>query len=263
MRNAIQRISADGTLPVEAVQQRPQRPGQKRPVRKPARRREAESRHVLDALDRQRRKRLARTRAASARTAASESPGSTSNGSRAPSPRACSASGSAPRSSGSSCRNLYTGIRHRADVRLAHHDAAAGRQHAHRLVEEPARRRHVMEHVEQHQRADAAVLERQRLGAGFAVVPRRAHQVGQLDARDELAREARPRSELDPAAPAPAAAARRATRAYRSALSVRSARFFCPGPPVLLEPLQRARPQLVRQLRGHALALRIRGVTRT
>ena len=58
-------------------------------------------------------------------------------------------------SSGSSWKQLVDGVRHRADVRLAHHDAPARAQHAHRLGEEARRRRQVVEHVEQHQRAQA------------------------------------------------------------------------------------------------------------
>ena len=119
-----------------------------------------------------------------------------------------------------------------------------------------------MEHVEQHQRADAAVVERQRLGAGFAIVPGRAHQVRQLDAGDEFAREARPRSELDPAAER---LRRQLGGDARVQIGVERAQraVLRPGAPVLLEPLQRARPQLLGQRRRRDAAFAPATLTRT
>ena len=140
---------------------------------------------------------------------------------------------------------LVDGVRQRADVRLAHHDPPAGAQRPLRLARRTGRGvRQVVEHVEQHQRAQHAVRERERVGAHLAVVPRGARDVGQLQVRDELAREPGARPELD-------ARAQRGRRQRRGdapvPLGVQRAqgRVRVPGPPVLLEAGDGARPLLL------------------
>ena len=143
---------------------------------------------------------------------------------------------------------LVDRIGHRADVRLAHHDAPARRQHARRFLEELPRRRQVMEHVEQHERADAAIVERHRLGVDLTVEPRRAHQIGQLHVGDGVAREPGPRSQLDPA---PARPRRQLARDPLVQRRIQHAESPVLGPhaPVPFEPFQRLRLQRLAQRR--------------
>src|SRR5450432_2574188 len=55
-----------------------------------------------------------------------------------------------------------------------------------------------MEHVEQDQRGDAPVGKRKIVGAHGAVMPGSGDQIGELQIGDELARETRSGTELDP-----------------------------------------------------------------
>ena len=149
---------------------------------------------------------------------------------------------------------LVDRVGHRADVWLAHHDAPARRQHARRFFEEFPRRRQVMDHVEQHERADAAIVERHRLGVDLTVEPRRAHQIGQLHVGNRVAGEPGARSQLDPP---PAGPRRQLARDPPVQRRIQHAESPVLGPhaPVPFEPLQRLRLQRLAQRRR---GLRIR-----
>ena len=85
-------------------------------------------------------------------------------------------------SSGSSWSSLYTG--YDSGLMYGSHITMRppGRSTRTASAKKLRRRRQVVEHVEQHQRAQARVREWQRVRARLAVVPGGAHEVGQLDA---------------------------------------------------------------------------------